>query len=282
MFLRGRRHGVTGRIACPRAGRLQAGLAAALLWSIAGACGAGACPDGLAEGASAGPANGREAALLADPRAVAEALGSPKAPLLIDVRRAEEHRRFAIPGSLNIPLHALRTKPYLRGEPLVLVGEGHEYGGLAETVRGLSRQGFADVRLLDGGLNFWRRLGYPLTGDVFAAESLRRLDAADYLREEGVDQWLVLAVGGCAALPERVRKAREGYRGAGVPAVLLVGRDGEVPRSALDALEGRSDINLFVLAGGRPALEEARRRARTVATGRGRLASTAQRPLTCP
>jgi rhodanese-related sulfurtransferase len=223
----------------------------------------------------------REAALLVDPEAVAVTLGTPAAPTLIDIRPGAEQASVTIPGALPIPLHALKTKPYLRDRELVLVGQGHEYRAVAQTIQMLRQQGFKKVRMLDGGLNRWRRLGLPLTGDTFAQEALQRLTPQAYLREQGVDQWVVLSLGStCQDLPTRLQTVLEARQGAGQAAVLLVGPDGEDYAPALQALAGQPGLNLFVLQGGQLALQSERARSQAIAGTRHRLAST-ERPLAC-
>jgi rhodanese-related sulfurtransferase len=223
----------------------------------------------------------REAGLLADPRAVAATLGTPAAPTLIDMRAGAGHERVTIPGALPIPLHALKTKPYLRDKDLVLVGKGHEYRTVAETIGALSAQGFKQIRVLDGGLNLWRRVGYPLSGGVFDQEALQRLAPEDYLREQAVDQWVVLSVAGaCRDLEQRLQAALAPRKAAGRPAVLLISPEGEDYGPALQALAGEGEINLFLLQGGQPAMKAERARSQAIAGTRHRLAST-ERPLAC-
>jgi len=226
------------------------------------------------------PVIARDADLLADPPAVAAALGTPAAPTLVDIRPGAEQASVTIPGALPIALHALKTKAYLRGKDLVLVGQGYEYRAVARTIQGLRQHGFKRVRLLDGGLNRWRRLGYPLVGGVFAQEALQQLSPQEYLREKALDQWIVLSLdSACQDLPARLQAALSARQGAGAPAVLLVSPDGEGYASALQTLGARPALNLFVLQGGRLALAE-RARSQAIAGVRHRLAST-ERPLTC-
>ena len=76
--------------------------------------------------------------------------------ILIDVRKRDEFEKFRIPGSINIPLFAIRTKAFLKSKSLVLVNEGYNYTQLERECAYLRKSGFR-VWLLNGGLYYWRQ-----------------------------------------------------------------------------------------------------------------------------
>ena len=73
---------------------------------------------------------------------------------LVDVRRKQAFKRLQIPGSISIPLYAVKTKDYLKPVPVVLVNEGLRYAEIQKECRLLARRGFK-VFILDGGLPAW-------------------------------------------------------------------------------------------------------------------------------
>ncbi len=88
-------------------------------------------------------------------------LEGPDPPLLLDVRPADERRLAHVEGDLWIPLSELpdRVDELPRGRAVVVYCH---YGGVAE--RGaahLRRCGFAEVGLLEGGLDEYSRLADP-------------------------------------------------------------------------------------------------------------------------
>ena len=91
---------------------------------------------------------------------------------LVDVRNPEDFERLHIPGSLNIPLHAVKTKGFLKSVAVVLVNEGFQYSLLVTECRQLTDMGFK-VLILDGGLPAWKRSGNKLAGDLFALEEMQ-------------------------------------------------------------------------------------------------------------
>jgi len=78
-----------------------------------------------------------------------------KKSILVDVRTKEKFNSFGIPGSINIPLYAIKTKPMLRSQSVVLVNEGFSNHRLEETCKTLRKNGFA-ASILRGGLNDWK------------------------------------------------------------------------------------------------------------------------------
>ena len=91
---------------------------------------------------------------------------------LLDVRSQEEFERLRIPGSINLPLHAIKTKFVLKSFFIVLINEGFNYAALENECRHLRELGFKTF-ILNGGLAAWERHGNRLAGDLFALEEMR-------------------------------------------------------------------------------------------------------------
>ncbi len=119
------------------------------------------------------------------------ALNSRADRILIDVRNSKEFEKFRIPGSLNIPLFAVKTKTFLKSNALVLMNEGQSYKELIHECAILSGSGFT-VSILDGGLSQWRRRGGPLEGDVFAQRELNRVTPQTFFAGQGHENWIVI------------------------------------------------------------------------------------------
>ena len=63
--------------------------------------------------------------------------------ILIDVRKRVEFEKFRIPGSINIPLFAIKTKAFLKSKSLVIVNEGYNYSELEQECEHLREAGFS-------------------------------------------------------------------------------------------------------------------------------------------
>ena len=112
---------------------------------------------------------------------------------LVDVRSREDFKRLHIPGSLNIPLHAVKTKGYLKTVAVVLIHEGFQYSLLATECRQLTDKGFK-VHILDGGLLAWERSGNKLAGDLFALEKMQMVSPHVLFQEKDYENVLVIDV----------------------------------------------------------------------------------------
>jgi rhodanese-related sulfurtransferase len=75
--------------------------------------------------------------------------------ILIDVRNSKKFEKFRIPGSINIPLFAIKTKTFLKSKPLVLINEGYSYSQLEQECMILRNSGFK-ASILDGGIYYWK------------------------------------------------------------------------------------------------------------------------------
>jgi rhodanese-related sulfurtransferase len=112
---------------------------------------------------------------------------------LVDVRSKPDFERLHIPGSINIPLYAVKTKTYLKSAPVVLVNEGFRYTDLQNECRRLAERGFK-VSILDGGLPAWKRNGGQLVGDLFALEDMKAVSPLVFFREKNYENTLVVDI----------------------------------------------------------------------------------------
>ncbi|MCB1770508.1 MAG: hypothetical protein KDJ31_12540 [Candidatus Competibacteraceae bacterium] len=90
---------------------------------------------------------------------------------LIDVRASAAFEQYHISGALNIPAYAIKTKPFLKNKPLILIDAGYRSHTLDTLCQTLRQQNYT-VAILDGGLNAWRHQVAPLTGDALAQVNL--------------------------------------------------------------------------------------------------------------
>ncbi len=112
---------------------------------------------------------------------------------LVDVRSPEDFKRLHIPGSLNIPLHAVKTKGFLRSVAVVLIHEGFQYSLLETECRQLTDMGFK-VLILDGGLPAWERSGNKVAGDLFALEEMQIVSPQVLFQEKDYENILLLDI----------------------------------------------------------------------------------------
>jgi rhodanese-related sulfurtransferase len=112
---------------------------------------------------------------------------------LVDVRSKKSFERLHIPGSINIPLYAVKTKTYFKSAPVVLVNEGFRYAELGNECRRLAERGF-QVSILDGGLPAWKRRGGKLVGDLFALDGMKAVSPLVFFREKNYENTLVVDI----------------------------------------------------------------------------------------
>jgi rhodanese-related sulfurtransferase len=112
----------------------------------------------------------------------------------VDIRPAQDFARVHIPGSLNIPLFAVKAKPFLRGRRVVLVDQGHGRTELEQECAVLRGRGFESVAILRGGLAAWVRQGGALTGSPAAVGRLALIAPGEFHAVRDADDWLLLAV----------------------------------------------------------------------------------------
>ena len=95
---------------------------------------------------------------------LAERIQLEQAPLIIDVRSAEEYAGGHIPGALNIP-HAelpdrLSEIDAAKADEIVVHCKSGYRAGIAKEI--LIEAGYSNLRDLDGHMNAWQSGGYPI------------------------------------------------------------------------------------------------------------------------
>jgi phage shock protein E len=106
-------------------------------------------------------------------------LGSPDAPLVIDVRAEHEYRSGHIPGAVLVPFNEITTHldqlAAWRDRPVVLYCRTGRR--VAEAQRVLERAGFSRLHTLQGDFPLWAASGKPVShgspGDLAVVLSSR-------------------------------------------------------------------------------------------------------------
>ena len=95
---------------------------------------------------------------------LAERVGTPAAPLILDVRSPGEYAAGHVPEAINIPHTQLTVRLGELGidksDEVVVYCLGGQRAALAEQV--LAQAGYTNVRSLEGQLRAWHGGGYPL------------------------------------------------------------------------------------------------------------------------
>ena len=113
---------------------------------------------------------------------------------LIDVRNREKFEKIRIPGSINLPLFAIKTKTFLKHKPLILINDGYHYSPLEREYKRLKDSGFTAIWILNGGLKAWREKGATLKGNIFAQKELNKVSPQIFFEEKNDESCIVIDV----------------------------------------------------------------------------------------
>jgi len=115
---------------------------------------------------------------------MAEALASPDAPVVLDVRAPRERQQAHIEGSLHMPLNHLKERiDELPRDKRIIV---HCAGGYRSAMGGslLEAAGFTDVADLLGGITAWEKSGLPTIGTA-TRKAMKPTDYSERILEVG-------------------------------------------------------------------------------------------------
>lgn len=129
--------------------------------------------------------------LIISSRSVHQSLKKGRRLTLVDVRNKKDFNRFRIPGSINIPLFAIKTKGYLKSARVVLINDGYGLEQLEDECRALRAAGFC-AYILEGGLARWKQKNYKLAGNAIAQLDPNKISARAFYQDKNFDNWLVL------------------------------------------------------------------------------------------
>ncbi len=110
---------------------------------------------------------------------------------LVDVRDEKEYAKFRIPGSIHLPLHAVKTKGFLKNRAVVLIAAGPGDSQVEQECERLRNAGFL-VSTLDGGLIAWQQRGAPIEGDLLALSELNKISPRTYFEQRHYSNWMAL------------------------------------------------------------------------------------------
>lgn len=113
---------------------------------------------------------------------------------LVDVRSTEEFDKFRIAGSINIPLHLIKTKTFLKKFSVVMVNDGRSTAELENACRELRQSGFTRLAVLDRGLFGWSLSKRPVAGDTADQKKLNRTAPRELFEERAMADWSVIDI----------------------------------------------------------------------------------------
>lgn len=132
--------------------------------------------------------NGKEAGSeFSLPEIEAQAALKEASLTLVDLRSAREYANAHIPGSLNIPLFALKAQDFLKTRRILLVNDGLLTPAIQEEAGRLGNAGFVSVRFLSGGVRAWQWAGGQVEGR--SPETVRLLGVDRLMEAEKNRAW---------------------------------------------------------------------------------------------
>ena len=131
--------------------------------------------------------------LFISPRDLRKRMKDGLETVLIDVRNSEAFDSYRIPGSINLPLYAVKTKSVLKAKYCVLFNDGYSNHSLIKACNNLKGLGFQTV-ILYGGLTAWYRDTGKIEGDYFEQIKMNKVPPRAMFVERGYDNWMVVNI----------------------------------------------------------------------------------------
>lgn len=107
-------------------------------------------------------------------------VSNTKDATLLDIRPHHAARNIGIAEALKIPLADLATRTFLKDRSLVLVGSGKNDLEIATACVELKKAGFAQVKVLSGGLRAWHGSGQLLVTEPLGLRELYLIESRDF------------------------------------------------------------------------------------------------------
>ena len=196
--------------------------------------------------------------------------------ILVDIRNKAEFEKFRIPGSINIPLFAVRTKVFLKSQSLILINEGYNQNQPRQACEELNSAGFR-ASFIYGGLNAWKESGGQIEGDPFAQKELDKVTPLDFFAEKDDENRIIIDVSSSenknsrSLLPKSlhvpylkdeksfvsaVQDALAKHKDKPFSSVLIVSQNGDQYEDIRKAVRKADVKNVFFLKGGIEAYQK--------------------------
>jgi rhodanese-related sulfurtransferase len=223
-------------------------------------------------------------------------------PTIVDVREQSQFEAVRIPGSINIPLFAVKTKTFLKARPLILVNEGYAYEPLERTCAHLRNNGFK-AWILDGGLAAWNQKSGPLHGDPFQQQGLNKVPAPVFYTEKAYDNWLIVNITPSkkttvpSAMPEAIniplsknadsfvsalKKAVDQRKGNPLLLLMLFNEKGEGYEGVEQPIQEAGITKVFFLSGGLEAYDRFMKNLSVIRQAQDSSKQTIKKCINCP
>lgn len=102
---------------------------------------------------------------------------------VVDTRPQVDYAQFHMDGAINVPLHEVARKAYLRSHTITLVGTGKLERELYAACAQLKANGFKSVKVLQGGMLAWLAADHAVIGQAPAVDQLQRLESMELFAE---------------------------------------------------------------------------------------------------
>ena len=120
---------------------------------------------------------------------------------LVDVRDTSDYMIYQITGSLNIKLHELKAKTFLKNKRLVLIGYGYDGERLLEACEALKSSGFNSVQVLDKGIAGWAITKDQSRDNPQIIKNVFYINPVDIAQIENTGRVLVIELSGKKSTP---------------------------------------------------------------------------------
>jgi rhodanese-related sulfurtransferase len=102
--------------------------------------------------------------------------------IYVDTRREKEFLAAHIPSSVNIPLHFVKAKAYLKGMKTILINQGYNLEQLRREGGILQQRGF-EVAILAGGIAAWHQQGQPFESESFTEQDFSLISGTELMQK---------------------------------------------------------------------------------------------------
>lgn len=188
--------------------------------------------------------------------------------MTVDLRAKPVFEKFRVPGSINISIHALKSRSFLKKRKILLIDDGFNIAHLASLCQNLKSEGFSSVAAVFGGVVQWHQSGFPLEGYVprdlkfasMSSDQFFQMKDEAFLHVIGVS--LKSDVMTQTLFPQNVSVV--GWKSAGkalgeliakhkntqdLVAIIFIDRDGKSYEKNIGAIQ-KKDYPIFFLTGG--------------------------------
>lgn len=112
--------------------------------------------------------------------------------LLVDIRKNQLFNEYRVPSSINLPLHSLASRTFLRNKKIILIGDGFHMQEVSTICKIMRKNGFHSIYAIFGGMLAWTQSKLPVEGNLPKSIIQASIPVDRFFQQQNLNYWQMI------------------------------------------------------------------------------------------